>query len=349
MAVVEKLSVQNVRSHNKFELLLSPTTTVITGANGSGKTSLLEALYIALQGSSFKGSDNDVLRRETPWWRIDIEFDSHTKRIITFDPNLTSGRKKITVDDKTMYRLLPKYKYPVVLFEPDDLRLLHGSPTRRRQFIDRFINQLDPFYQTSIHKYERALKQRNNLLKKQYMKPDELFAWDITLSEHGAYIIEKRIAFIEQINSKLNEAYNVIAKSRDIVSIHYSHTYIGDIKQKLLNDLCIHRERDRLLGFTSVGPHRHDVIFKFNDSPALDVASRGEVRSIVLALKFLEVNIIEQITNQKPIILLDDVFSELDDERQKRLLTADNQVIITSTKLPEEIKTNVKVIQITGK
>jgi DNA replication and repair protein RecF len=347
MSVVEKLSVQNVRSHTEFSIALSPTTTVITGANGSGKTSLIEALYIALQGSSFKGSDNDVLRHESPWWRIDVEFDSHDKRTITFDPNLTSGRKKITVDDKIMYRLSPKYKYPVVLFEPDDLRLLHGSPTRRRQFIDRFISQLDPVYLNSLHKYERALKQRNNLLKRQYIKPDELFAWDITISEHGSYIIEKRIAFIEQINSKLNDAYNVIARSTDIVSMHYSHTYIGDIKQKLLNDLHLHRERDKLLGFTSIGPHRHDVIFRFNDSPALEVASRGEVRSIVLALKFLEVDIIEQITDMKPIILLDDVFSELDDDRQKSLLSADNQVIITSTKMPRNIsKTDIKVVKI---
>jgi len=346
MAVVKKLSVQNFRSHDEFAISLSPKITVITGANGSGKTSLIEALYIALQGSSFKGSDHDVLRHDLPWWRIDVEFDTHAKRTITYDPNLLTGRKKITVDDKVMYRLPIKYKHPVVLFEPDDLRLLHGSPSRRRQFIDRFISQLDPIYLNSLRKYERALKQRNNLLKRQYSKPDELFAWDVTISEHGSYIIEKRIAFIEQINNKLNEAYNIIAKSHDIISIHYSHTYIGDIKQKLLNDLCTHQERDRLLGFTSIGPHRHDVIFRFNESPATEVASRGEVRSIVLALKFLEVDIIEQITDIKPVILLDDVFSELDDERQKSLLSNDNQIVITSTKLPKDIKIKIKIIHL---
>jgi DNA replication and repair protein RecF len=346
MAVVKKLSVQNVRSHSKFAIILSPKITVITGLNGSGKTSLIEALYIALQGSSFKGSDHDVLRHESPWWRIDTEFDSHAKRTITFNPSLTTGRKKITVDDKIMYRLPAKHKYPVVLFEPDDLRLLHGSPTRRRQFIDRFIGQLDPIYLNSLHKYERALKQRNNLLRRQYSKPDELFAWDVTISEHGSYIIEKRIAFIEQINSKLNDAYNTIAKSKDVVSVHYSHTYIGDIKQKLLNDLLTHLEHDKILGFTSIGPHRHDVIFRFNSTPAMEVASRGEVRSIVLALKFLEVDIIEQITDTKPIILLDDVFSELDEDRQKSLLAIENQVVITSVKLPKNIKMDIKTINL---
>lgn len=331
MTVVKKLSVQNIRSHESFLVTLSPAVTLITGKNGSGKTTLIEALYLSLRGSSFKGSDNDMLRHESPWWRIDVEFDEYQKRTITFDPNLTTGRKKIIIDDKTMYRLIPKYKYPVVLFEPEDLRLLHGSPTRRRQFIDRFVSQLDPMYSSAFHKYERALKQRNNLLKNPKTNHDELFVWNVALSEYGAYIIEKRIAFIEQINSKLNDAYNEIAKSSDVVSVHYSHTYIGDIKQKLLNDLHGHGERDRLLGFTSTGPHRHDVMFQYNDSPALDVASRGEVRSIVLALKFIEVEIIEQIVNQKPIILLDDVFSELDEQRQRQLLLSNNQTIIATT------------------
>jgi len=339
MAVVKKLSVQNIRSHDSFVINLSPTITVITGMNGSGKTSLIEALYIALQGTSFKGSDSDVLRHEKPWWRIDVELENCLKRTITFDSELTTGRKKITIDDKVMYRLPAKYKYPVVLFEPDDLRLLHGSPTRRRQFIDRFISQLDPIYSGILHKYERALKQRNNLLKNYQTSSDELFIWDMALSEYGSYIIEKRIAFIEQINNLLNETYNSIAKSSDLVSMHYSHTYIGNIKQKLLNDLHFHAEKDKILGFTSTGPHRHDVIFRFNNSPALDVASRGEIRTIILALKFIEVDIIEQIVNQKPIILLDDVFSELDESRQGYLMDSQKgQIIITSAHIPAVVK-----------
>lgn len=333
MTVVKKLSIENIRSHDKFVVKLSPKVTVIVGDNGSGKTSIIEAIYTALQGTSFKGSDHDILRYESPWWRIEIEFDTFIKRTITYDPNLTLNRKKITVGDKVMYRLPAKFKHPVVLFEPDDLRLLHGSPTRRRQFIDRFISQLDPLYQSALHKYDRALKQRNNLLKKMRVSQDELFVWDIALSEYGAYIIEKRIAFIEQINSKLNDQYNSIAMSHNIASVHYSNTYIGDIKQKLLNDLHGHVEKDKVLGFTSTGPHRHDVIFRFNSHSALDVASRGEVRTIVLAIKFMEVEIIEQITNVKSIILLDDVFSELDGSRRKAITKhlQDYQTIITTT------------------
>jgi DNA replication and repair protein RecF len=333
MTVITALTVQNIRTHESFSLRLSPSVTLITGKNGSGKTSLIEAVYIALQGTSFKGSDNDVLRRDQPWWRITISFDDDTKRIVKFDPARVSGKKQFVIDQKTSYRLPAKYKYPVVLFEPDDLRLLHGSPTRRRQFIDHFISQLDPLYGVTLRKYDRDLKQRNNLLKKHDTTQDELFVWDVALSEYGAYIIEQRIQFIEQINTHLNDAYNAIAQSNDYVSIHYSHTIIGSTKQKILNELHASSERDKYLGYTSIGPHRHDVIFRYNNSPALTVASRGEVRSVVLALKFLEVEIIERLTGKKPIVLLDDVFSELDESRQAALMTngLQTQLIIATT------------------
>lgn len=332
MTSILKLQVQNLRSHTAYVISFSPGVTIITGANGSGKTSLLEAIYVTLQGSSFKGSDTDMLRKDTDWWRIDTTFEDLSTRVVKFDPAKATSRKQFTIDDKTTARIPVKLKYPVVLFEPEDLRLLHGSPARRRQFIDRFISQLHPLYGPSLRKYDRALKQRNNLLKSAYIHDDELFAWNIALAEHGAFIIEQRIAFIEQLNRNLNQLYQDIAGTNDEVSIHYSHTFVGDIKQKLLNELHSHLERDRYLGNTSVGPHRHDVIFQINNSPALSIASRGEARTIVLALKFLEVAIIEQLIDKRPIILLDDVFSELDATRQQ-LLTSQlkgHQIIITS-------------------
>jgi DNA replication and repair protein RecF len=333
MATVSKLAVQNVRSHQLYEVELSSGVTVITGPNGSGKTTLLESLYIALQGSSFKGSDSDILQTDQPWWKIDIILDGQEKRTVKYDPARPSARKQFVIDTKTSARLAPKHKYPVVLFEPEDLRLLNGSPARRRQFIDRFIAQLNPLYGVALRKYERALRQRNNLLKRFNTPTDQLFAWDIALADQGAYLTEQRIAFIEQINSRLNEAYHDIAQTTDEVSVHYSHTFVGDIKQKLLAELQAHGERDRHLGNTSVGPHRHDVMFEFNHSPALSVASRGEVRTIVLALKFLEVDIIERLSGQRPLILLDDVFSELDLDRQKALSDTirTHQIVITST------------------
>ncbi len=332
MTSVTTLHVKHIRSHTEHSIKFSPEVTIITGANGSGKTSLLEAVYLSLQGSSFRGTDSDLLQKLGPWWRIDITLDDEQTRTIKFDPEKVTSRKQFVIDSKTTARLPQKQKHPVVLFEPEDLRLLHGSPARRRQFIDRFISQLNPLYGPALRKYERALKQRNNLLKSAYNSDDQLFAWNIALAEHGAYVIEQRIAFIEQLNQNLAQLYQDIAGTHDEVSIHYSHTFVGDIKQKLLNELHAHLDRDRYLGNTSVGPHRHDVIFEINNSPALSIASRGEARTIVLALKFLEVEIIEKLTGKTPIILLDDVFSELDATRQK-LLTSQltgHQIIITS-------------------
>ncbi len=285
MTSITTLHVKHIRSHREYSIDFSPEVTIITGANGSGKTSLLEAVYISLQGTSFRGSDSDLLQKDSPWWKIDVILNDQQTRTIKYEPEKTPSRKQFIIDSKTTARIPAKLKHPVVLFDPDDLRLLHGSPTRRRQFIDRFISQLNPLYGPSLRKYERAMKQRNNLLKSAYISDDQLFAWNIALAEHGAYIIEQRIAFIEQINQNLSGLYQDIAGTHDEVSIHYSHTFVGDIKQKLLNELHAHAERDRYLGNTSVGPHRHDVIFQINTSPALSTASRGEARTIVLALK----------------------------------------------------------------
>lgn len=334
MRLVE-LRVKNVRTHDDFRLPISPSVTLITGANGTGKTSLLEAVYIAFQGSSFKGGDADILKFKAPWYRIDITSDTSTIRSVKFDPARQAGKKQFSIDNKTQYRLSYINKYPVVLFEPDELRLVSGSPTRRRAFIDRFISQFDLEYSLSLRRYDRALKQRNNLLKKPTHSSD-LFVWDVALSKYGAYIIQRRIALIEQLQPLLAVVYKDIAHSEDEVVIEYSSYYKGNSEQRLLSELHQNAKRDALLGYTSVGPHRHDILFKLNGTPAAHAASRGEIRTIVLALKFLEVDIVKENTDRDPIILLDDVFSELDESRQKALMErfASYQTIITSVTAP---------------
>lgn len=331
MPSIEAIHVQNVRVHDDFMIRLAPSATVIVGANGAGKTSLIEALYVALQGSSFKSSDKDMVKRGSHWYRVDVGLSEDSSRTVKFTPEKATGRKQFIIDGKTHYRLGAAQKYPVVLFEPDDLRLLGGSPARRRQFIDRLIGQIDPRYATAVRRYERALKQRNTLLKQPNISEESLFAWNIALGEYGSYIIQQRLQFIGDIDGQLNEVYRTISGVDDAVHAHYSHAH-ADTSQKVLADLHAHTERDRLLGYTSVGPHRHDVLFEFNDSMAVDVASRGEIRSMILALKFIEVRITERLLDVKPLILLDDVFSELDEARQKNLVTefTNHQIIITS-------------------
>lgn len=329
------LSVKNIRTHKEYSLEVAPDMTLITGQNGSGKTSLLEAIYIALQGSSFKGSDSEIIRFKAPWYRIDAVFDDGLVRTVKFDPSRMSGKKQFELDGKKNYRLTYANKYPVVLFEPDELRLINGSPTRRRQFIDRFISQIDPEYALSLRRYERALKQRNNLLKNTSLKND-LFVWDVSLSKYGAYIIERRISLIEQLQPLLEAVYQEITHSSDLVTIRYSTSYKNATEQRLLSELHQSAERDMLLGYTSVGPHRHDIVFDLNNCPAASAASRGEIRTIVLALKFLEVDTVKENTDRDPIILLDDVFSELDESRQKALIErfSSYQTIITSVTAP---------------
>ncbi len=327
------LRVQHVRTHKDYCLTFSPQVTLIVGPNGSGKTSLLEAVYIALQGSSFKGSDNEAIQYMAPWYRIDVGFNTSSTRTVKFFPERTTGRKQFEIDGKTSARLAYQNKYPVVLFEPDDLRLLGGSPVRRRQFIDRFISQFDPEYAVSLRRYERALKQRNSLLKNHQVNVDDLFAWNVSLSKYGAHIIERRLEVTERLNQRLNTVYSEIAKTDDTVAIRYSAHYKSSVEQKLLTDLHQLTERDMYLGYTSIGPHRHDILFDFNDKPAAASASRGEVRTIVLALKFLEVDTIKNSTETSPIILLDDIFSELDEFRQTALTDhfSAHQTIVTST------------------
>lgn len=342
--VITSLGVENFRSHKKILKRISPRVTVIAGPNGSGKTSLIEAIMVALRGKSFKAGDNELLRRGSEWWRIDLLLGEQ-KRTVKFQPE-AKKRKQFVIDDKTTIRIPATAKYPIVLFEPDDLRLLHGSPLRRRQFVDGFATQLVPVYSQVLRRYERALVQRNRLLKSGE-STESLFAWNVGLAKYGAQIIDMRVRLIERLNAGIASTYRTIAQTKDNITLHYSHTVIDHTEQKLLAELEDKVERDKVLGYTSIGPHRHDVLFSFNDAPAIGSASRGEVRTIILALKFLEVDIIQEVTEKPPIILLDDVLSELDDNRQTHLVTKfqDHQIILTSTN-PPAILGDAKVIKL---
>ncbi len=330
--ILKTLRVQNFRTHSDFILEIGEKSTLISGANGSGKTSLLEAIYFALQGTSFRSSDKEILRNDgSSWFRIDLKDSRDSLRTIIFNNAVQKSKKQFLVDGNKKARLNANLRIPVVLFEPDDLQLLSGSPTRRRNFLDYFLSQIFPSFQLALTRYNKALKQRNNLLKRDNVSKDELFPWNLMLAEYGAEIISKRQDFLELLNSKIEEVYFEISGVKDEIEIDYLGEKVS--KNEILAILSENIERDKILGYTNFGPHKHDIQFIFNKKPAQNVASRGENRSLVLALKFIETDILADLTSKRPIVLLDDVFSELDDDRQKLLTKhfSKYQTIITST------------------
>ena len=330
--ILKTLRVQNFRTHSDFILEIGEKSTLISGANGSGKTSLLEAIYFALQGTSFRSSDKEILRNDgSSWFRIDLKDSRDSLRTIIFNNAVQKSKKQFLVDGNKKARLSANLRIPVVLFEPDDLQLLSGSPTRRRNFLDYFLSQIFPSFQLALARYNKALKQRNNLLKRDNVSKDELFPWNLMLAEYGAEIISKRQDFLELLNSKIEEVYFEISGVKDKIKIDYLGEKVS--KNEILAILSENIERDKILGYTNFGPHKHDIQFIFNKKPAQNVASRGENRSLVLALKFIETDILADLTSKRPIVLLDDVFSELDNDRQKLLTKhfSKYQTIITST------------------
>lgn len=326
--IIESIKLYNFRNHTKYSLVCKNNTSLIIGENGSGKTSVLEAIYILTRGKSFRATDPEIIKRGADFYRIEIKYNNGETNTVTYD-----GRNKtFIIMDKKSRRLPKKHKYPTVLFLPSDLNLISHSPSRRRDYFDRIFSQFDENYNINLSKYEKALKQRNELLKNDTVNQETIFSWNILLAKYGVDLNRLRNKFIQEINSYFTNVYHSIADNDDTININYK-TEITDIDDnKYLKILEDNFKKDTYLGHTSFGIHRDDYVFEFNNKPADGSASRGETRSIILALKFIEADLIYKKTNLHPIILLDDVFSELDKSRRKCLVKnfKDNQVIITS-------------------
>ena len=326
--IIKSIKLTNFRNHTNYQLECKDETSLILGSNGWGKTSILEAIYILTRGKSFRATDPEILKHESDFYRIELEFVSSEKTVATYD-----GKSKtfLTLDKKSA-RLPKKSKYPVVLFLPSDLNLISHSPSRRRDYFDRIFSEFNENYATSLSKYNKALKQRNELLKNDFLRPDALFSWNLIIAKYGSDLYNFRVQFIEDINSKLTPTYQSIAKNSDQIHLTYKTDLVTGSDSDYLRHLEQNFTKDSYLGHTTFGVHRDDYLFEFNHNPADGSASRGETRSIILALKFIEADLIYQKLHQKPIILLDDVFSELDETRRQSLSEnfKDNQVIITS-------------------
>lgn len=332
--MITDLRLQRFRSYSDDSFEFQPGVNIIVGPNASGKTNLLEAILVLASGSSYRVADSELVQRNQDWARLDSHDSAdHDRTVkIVLSPRPT---KTFEFSGKTTRRLLLRDKLPVVLFEPNHLQLLAGSPDQRRNYLDDLLEQTEAGYGTLRREYKRLLAQRNSLLKQPAsLAGDQLFAWNIRLSEAAGRIVRARHSLTAVLNERLTSLYCDLAHSSVQVLLAYDCRFTPDNYQSLLlkkleADLAL----DQARGFTGAGPHREDLLITFDGQPASLSASRGESRTAVLALKILELERLRAARDISPILLLDDVFSELDGARRRALTNylKNYQTFITTT------------------
>ncbi len=327
------IRLQQFRSYKDESFELSDGVNIIVGPNASGKTNLLESLLVLSLGKSYRAKDVDLVAFEKPWARI----DGHTKtgaRTVKLLRDEDRAQKEFIVDDQSLKKLMLQKQIPIVLFEPDHLQLLHGSPEPRREYIDDLLEQFTPGYDRLRKQYKRALSQRNFLLKNNPSK-DQLFVWNLRLSDLGGQLALHRQRLTTRINEDITAIYRSISNQKKVnISVLYESSCQGEqYSTKLLHKLESSQDQDTSRGFTGHGPHRDDIRFSIGGHDVDTAASRGEIRTLMLALKTIELKLLEEDRGRKPVLLMDDVFSELDGGRRKALTEATKgyQTFITTT------------------
>jgi DNA replication and repair protein RecF len=330
--MISDLRLQHFRSYEDEFVEPEAGVNIIVGPNASGKTNLLEAILVLCRGGSYRATDRELITHGKPWARLDAVADKQ-ERTVKLQAEGEAVKKSYTIGGTELKRLPLARGVPVVLFEPNHMQLLTESPELRRSFLDDVIEQTVPAFGEYRRNYRRALAQRNSLLKQSFT-PDQIFVWNVRLSELGGQIAIARLDFIETHRAELARLYAKLAGKRTKTDMRYetkldSAAYANSMLKGLEARLALDRER----GFTSLGPHRDDLGLYLGDYPLSASASRGETRTMLLALKLLEVRSLEAAREHKPILLLDDVFSELDGARRRALTEhlRDHQTFITTT------------------
>jgi len=316
--MIQSIRLQHFRSYDDDSFEFNDGVNIIVGPNASGKTNLLEALLVVSRGSSYRAHDIDLVEHNEPWARLDALVDGAQRTVkLTRDP---VPEKIYEIEGRSFKHLSLERTVPVVLFEPNHLTLLTGSPERRRDYLDELLSQTTVGYVALIRAYRRTLAQRNHLLKTKHPSQQALFPWDVRLSELGARVVRARETLVERMNHKIAGLYADLSESQAMVAMTYQ-TGAGSEQYEsiMLRELEVRQQDDITRGFTSFGPHRDDVGVYFNETPAAEIASRGETRTFVLGLKILELQLLEEQREQTPLLLLDDVFSELDGARRQAL------------------------------
>lgn len=329
---VSSLSLTNFRSYTDQTLALDPVITLVVGPNATGKTNLLEGLFVLATTKSFRAKDGELVRHGQDFYRLMMGQDG-TEMTLSYQagPNGTEKRARHNNTPRSLIDHLGSLR--VVLFEPNDLLLINGAPERRRRYLDFILIQTIPGYAKTLSHYRRVLSQRNRLLADWRGANNELFAWNLRLAELATEINNSRRELIDHINDLVGDCYRNIAGSAESVKLSYQGAAGTDFATTFLQLLEDNLSRDIAAGFTTIGPHRDDFTIQFKDAPITAVASRGEMRTVVLALKMAELAYIERQTESRPMLLLDDVFSELDDSRRRYLLDTlgGYQSVITTT------------------
>ncbi len=363
------LKLENFRNYSKFNYDFpdDKDLIVIIGPNGTGKTNFLEAIYILSLGKSFRSLDNDdLVGWESEYLRCtaNATIDEEDCHLEVFYSTAPVRRKNFKKNGVSMRNSEYLGNLLTVLFHPEDLNMLYLNPSLRRRYMDIVLSQTDKSYLLALTKYKKALKQRNALLgqireahfngsrastpgsSSESSLLEDLVAWDEEIVEYGTPIITKRLELTAFLNKNIEKIYSSISGEKERISIEYiskivtpnsfttdsDHPLPPAVSQLYADALTFRKKHDTFKAETSIGPHREDLVFFINGRNICTSASRGEFRTLLLALKLAEIEFIKEKTGKHPILLLDDVFSELDHDRQVHLLKAikNCQTIITT-------------------
>jgi len=343
---IEKLTLKNFRNYENLELDFDSRVNLVTGRNAQGKTNLIESLYLSSIGRSFRTPrDAEMIRfgEENAYVKVKAQKELTAT---TVEIMLGSDSKKAVKKDGSSIRSISKLldNIIIVIFSPEDLKIVKEEPEKRRKFIDRELSQIKPSYFESISKYKKALLERNRYLKEETPDPAMLDMWDDVLVKYGADIMQKRNGFLEELSSISSEIHQKITNGKENLALQYEPNVevaasAEEQEAKIRKALQNARERDVRFRSTSRGPHKDDFSFLIDGVNVRNYGSQGQQRTSALSLKLAELELIKREAGENAILLLDDVMSELDEERREYLIRAfsENQIFITCTDIDESL------------
>lgn len=345
--IIKSLELADYRNYDSLELKFDRGTNILYGDNAQGKTNILEAIYVAATTKSHKGSkDKEIIHfdKEEAHIRTYIEKECVETRV---DMHLRKSKSKgIAVDGQKLKKAADLLGIcNVVFFSPEDLGIIKNGPAERRRFIDMELCQLDSIYLYNLNNYNKIVNQRNKLLKDMFMNPDlkeTLNIWDMQLVSYGTKIIERRKLFVNQLNEIIYGIHKKLSGDKEELRIVYEPNVDIEQFERIMKNS---QDRDIKAKMTTVGPHRDDFSILIKDIDIRKFGSQGQQRTAALSLKLSEIELVKKITKDNPVLLLDDVLSELDSNRQNYLLNSigDIQTIITCTGLEEFVNNRFEI------